>query len=304
MKKIVIAFATILLVISCKNENSPGNSVATLQRDIKNEEKPVGIVDEKNQKTNIVNGDISDVPPQNEPEKTKQTQQVPQAKPDWDKKIIKTAALNLKVKDYNAYNSSLRDKIKQAGGYVAQEQQTQSDYKIENAISIKVPVDQFDNAVTLITSGVEELNEKKITSQDVTTEVVDVRSRLESKKQVRLRYLDLLKQAKNMQDILSVQSEISGIQEEIESAAGRIEYLSHSSSFSTINLTFYQVLNESAKDAEKISFGTKVGAAFKTGWSWIGELLVAIVSIWPLLLLIFVGFIIYKRTKPSKIKQA
>jgi len=304
MKKIVIAFATILLVISCKNENSPGNSVATLQRDIKNEEKPVGIVDEKNQKTNIVNGDITGTPPQNEPDKAKQIQQTPQAKPDWDKKIIKTAALNLKVKDYKAYNSSLRDKIKQAGGYVAQEQQTQSDYKIENAISIKVPVDQFDNAVTLITSGVEELNEKKITSQDVTTEVVDVRSRLESKKQVRLRYLDLLKQAKNMQDILSVQSEINGIQEEIESAAGRIEYLSHSSSFSTINLTFYQVLNESAKDAEKISFGTKVGAAFKTGWSWIGELLVAIVSIWPLLLLIFVGFIIYKRTKPSKIKQA
>ena len=206
MKKIVIAFATILLVISCKNENSPGNSVATLQRDIKNEEKPVGIVDEKNQKTNIVNGDITGTPPQNEPDKAKQIQQTPQAKPDWDKKIIKTAALNLKVKDYKAYNSSLRDKIKQAGGYVAQEQQTQSDYKIENAISIKVPVDQFDNAVTLITSGVEELNEKKITSQDVTTEVVDVRSRLESKKQVRLRYLDLLKQAKNMQDILSVQS--------------------------------------------------------------------------------------------------
>jgi hypothetical protein len=33
--------------------------------------------------------------------------------------------------------------------------------------------------------------------------------------------------AKNMEEILSVQSEINGIQEEIESAAGRIEYLGH-----------------------------------------------------------------------------
>ena len=82
-----------------------------------------------------------------------------------------------------------------------------------------------------------ELNEKKITSEDVTTEVIDTRSRLEAKKQVRLRYLDLLKQAKNMEEILSVQSEINGIQEQIESAAGRMEYLQHSSSFSTIHLT-------------------------------------------------------------------
>ena len=127
---------------------------------------------------------------------------------------------------------------------------------------------------------------------------------MEAKKQVRLRYMDLLKQAKNMEEILNVQSEINGIQEEIESAAGRIEYLGHSSVFSTINLTYYQILNSSAKDNDKPSFGTELSNAFKNGWSWIGDLFVGLVSIWPLLLLIFTGVIIYKRTKLQKPKQA
>ena len=153
-------------------------------------------------------------------------------------------------------------------------------------------------------NDVKKLNEKRITSEDVTTEFVDTRSRLESKKQVRLRYLDLLKQARNMEEILSVQSEINGIQEEIESASGRIEYMNHSSSFSTINLTFYQIVNASAVDPEKITFSTKLGNAFKNGWSWIGEVFVGIVSVWPLLLMIFAGFVIYKKTKTPKVKQA
>ena len=167
-----------------------------------------------------------------------------------------------------------------------------------------MPVDQFDNAVVQLTANTEKINEKKITSQDVTTEVIDTKSRMEAKKQVRLRYMDLLKQAKNMEEILSVQSEINGIQEEIESATGRIEYLGHSSTFSTIHLTYYQILNSSAKDTNNPSFGTKLSSAFKTGWSWIGDLFVGLVSIWPLFLLIFTGVIIYKRTKLQKPKQA
>lgn len=307
MKKILIALAAVFLVISCEREKASKEAITDVNKvtkDVKNLGDLSNTVERNNQLTSGAIDQKNETPPQKQQDKKPQDQTTPATKEDWDKKIIKTASLNLEVKDYTAYNSSLRDKIKQTGGYVAQEQQTQSDYKIENTITIKVPVDQFDNAVNLISTSVKEINEKKITSADVTTEVIDTRSRLEAKKQVRLRYLDLLKQARNMEEILRVQSEINGIQEEIESAAGRIEYLSHSSSFSTINLTFYQILNATAKDTDKPSFSTKLGAAFKNGWSWVGEVFVGIVSIWPLLLMIFAGFIIYKKTKTPKVKQA
>ena len=237
---------------------------------------------------------------QQQPKEKKQ----PIVNAEWDKKIIKTALLNLEVKDYTGYYSSLREKIKNIGGYIAQEEQRQSAYKIENTLVIKVPVEQFDNALVQLTDKAEKLNEKKITSQDVSAEYIDIRSRMESKKQVRQQYIALLKQAKNMEDILNVQSEINSIQEEIEAAAGRVEFLGHSSAYSSINLTYYQVLNSSASDNDKPSFGTRISAAFKTGWEWITSLFVGLVSVWPLCLVTFFALIFYRRMKPAKVKQS
>jgi len=222
---------------------------------------------------------------------------------DWDKKIVKTASINIEVKNYKSFSGLMRDNIKKFGGYIAQEEQNQSDYKIENTVAIKVPVDQFDNLVNEFTKEQEKIVEKKITSEDVTTDMVDTKSRLETKKEVRLRYLDLLKQAKNMQDILNVQNEINGIQEDIDAAVGRIEYLSHSSSYSTIHLTYFEVLNASAKDTAEPSYGTKVWLSFKNGWDWIGEVVVGLISIWPLFLLAFACWFAYKKWMPTKMHK-
>ena len=300
MKKITVVFTTLVIFISCQNKNSKEKIVSPFTL------TEVDKISANYKPENSIAGFQSDstATPQFEPEDQKKQpiSSAPIPNPDWDKKIIKTASLNLEIKKYNEWNSSLKEKVKQLGGYIAQEEQTQSEYKIENTLTIKIPVDQFDNAINQLSTTVEKVNEKKITSQDVTGEVVDTKSRLEAKKQVRQRYMDLLKQAKNMEDILSVQSEIDDIQEEIESADGRINYLTHSAVFSTINLTFYQVLNPSAIDTDKPSFGHKLSDAFRNGWSWVGELLVGIISIWPLLLIIFTAFIIYKSVRTPKTK--
>ncbi len=211
--------------------------------------------------------------------------QVPAGKPDWNKKIIKTGSLNVEVKEYAKFNQLVHTAANQFGGYIADEQQTETAYKIENTITIKVPVDQFQSAVDFLTSGDGKINEKKISSEDVTTQYVDTKSRLEAKKQVRLRYLDLLKQAKNMEEILQVQNEINEIQEEIESAAGRINYLSNAAAMSTIHLTFYQVLNPAAGDPENSGLWEKVKSAFFTGWNGVGDVLIGLVYVWPLLII-------------------
>ena len=221
---------------------------------------------------------------------------------DWDKKIIKNANLAIEVKDFKLFTGQLYTAIKQAGGYVAQSEQTKSDYRIENVVTIKVPVDQFDNAVAALTAGKENVITQKITSQDVTGEVIDTKSRLEAKKQVRERYMDMLKQAKNMGEVLQVQKEINSLQVEMEAAAGRINYLSHSSAMSTIELTYYQVLQEQPNDNVKPSFGQRVFNALSGGLEWLGELLVLLLSLWPLWLLLGGVWWAYKKLKTSKTK--
>ena len=206
---------------------------------------------------------------------------------DWDKKIIKNATLSVEVKNHKSFNDFVHDQVKRTGGYVAEEEQNKSDYKIENIATIKVPVDQFDNLVKLITSTKDDnVVSQKVTSQDVTGEVIDTRSRTEAKRQVRLRYLDLLKQAKNMEDILKVQSEINSIQEEIEAGAGRVSYLTHAAAYSTIQLTFYEILNVSAEHGDKPGFGQRVLNALSNGMDWVGETLVVFLTLWPLWLLL------------------
>ena len=237
------------------------------------------------------------------PKPSTPTQQSPESKPDWNKKIIKTGTLNVEVKDYAKFNQVVHSSASRFGGYIADELQSETEYKIENTIVIKVPVDQFQSAVDFLTSGDGKINEKKISSEDVTTQYVDTRSRLEAKKQVRLRYLDLLKQAKDMEEILQVQSEINGIQEEIESASGRINYLSSASAMSTIHLTYYQVINASAQETETVSFWEKSKYAFLSGWDGLVEVLIGLLNIWPLAIIFAVGVWAVKRSAFKKLKS-
>jgi hypothetical protein len=220
--------------------------------------------------------------------------------PDWDSKIIKTATLKVEIKDFKKYNDYVHGAVKLYGAYVAQEDQNLTDEKSETTITIKVPVSQFENIMIKLPEDGKVL-EKKINTEDVTGEVVDTKSRLEAKKQMRLKYLEFLKQSKNMEEVLQVQNEINSIQEQIESAAGRVAFLSNQSAMSTINLTFYQPLDGFNPSDATPSFLTRVSDAFKTGASWIGELFVGLVSIWPLLLVTFGIYFGWKKLRLRKV---
>ncbi|MEP7237329.1 MAG: DUF4349 domain-containing protein [Ferruginibacter sp.] len=220
---------------------------------------------------------------------------------DWDSKIIKNATLKVEIKDFKKYNSFVHNAVKQYGAYVAQEEQTLSDEKSETSITIKVPVAQFEDMMNALPADDGKVVEKKITTDDVASEVVDTKSRLEAKKQLRLKYLEFLKQSKNMSEVLQVQNEVDNIQQQIESAAGRVSFLNQQTAFSTINLSFYQPMEGYKPTGEAPSFLTRLSSAFKTGGSWIAELFIGLVSIWPLVLVVFAIYFGWKKLRPAKV---
>jgi hypothetical protein len=254
----------------------------------------------------VATADQQSAPPGNENEKKEQQPQQPNTTTatytDWEKKIIKNANLNIETEDYDAYNLQVHNNVKQWGGYIAQEEQQATEYRKANTINLKVPVDQFDNIVQALTSGKDKVLIKNITSEDVTGEVVDTRARMEAKRQIRERYMDLLKQAKNMEEILQVQNVINDIQVQIESANGRINYLTHASAYSTIQLTFFQVLKPGTPDVQQPSFGNRVLDSLKNGLMWIGELLLLILNLWPLALLGIIAYWGFKKWRSARLK--
>jgi len=226
----------------------------------------------------------------------------PAPNPDWDKKIIKVADINLEVKDFKTFTRRLHQAVKQSGGYVAQEEQNQSPAGISNSVTIKVPVAAFDDLLTQLPADSDKLVGRKVTAQDVTLEVVDTKSRLETKKEVRERYLELLRQAHNMKDILAVQNEINDIQQDMEAAAGRIAYLGHSAAYSTINCHFYQLLTPGTPDDGSPSFVHRIKDAIADGWDGFSSFLIGLLHVWPFL--IGVGFLFYWARKMMRSARA
>lgn len=219
---------------------------------------------------------------------------------DRDKKVIKTATLKLEVKDHKRYSETLYSSIKQFGGYTAAEEQLMQEGMIETTVAIKVPVAHFESLINQLSGPETKVMERKISTDDVTTQVVDTKARLEAKKQMRLKYLDFLQQSKNMAEVLQVQQEINGIQEEIEAASGRVNYLQNQALFSTINLVYYQPLAGYHPSGDKPGFFKRVSAAFRMGMNGIAEMLVALISVWPLLVLALLAWIGWRKLKAGK----
>jgi hypothetical protein len=221
---------------------------------------------------------------------------------DWDKKIIKTANIKLELKDYSSYNQIIHNSTKRYGAYIASEQQTEQDGKLENSLSIKVPVDQFEALMNALPVEGVKLIEKQITTEDVTVEVVDTKSRIVARKKIRDRYLDLLKQAKNMKEILEVQNEINTIQEDIEAGTGRVDYLVHQAAYSTINLKYYQYLFVNKIPDEEPTFITKLKEAFNDGASIVSGFILIVITFWPFLLSALLLWYFIKRHSIRQLK--
>ena len=218
------------------------------------------------------------------------------ANPDWDRKIVKTADISIETKNFPRFTERLHRLVRESGGYIAQEDQSQSPAEIKNSISIRVPVDRFDDLLQQLPADSDRLTEKKISSQDVSMEVVDTKSRLETKREVRERYVDLLKQANKMKDILTIQQEIDGIQEQMEAAAGRINFLGHAAALSTVNLKFYQVLDAGAVAVPtQPTFLHRIKVSFLVGWGFLSELGLGLLTVWPLWLALGLGLAAWKR---------
>ena len=202
---------------------------------------------------------------------------------DWNKKIIKTGTLTSETENYHKYNIQIHELLKKWETYIASEQENSSSYKIENVLTIKIPVQYFDEAVQQLSfSATGKLLAKQITASDVTAEFFDTRARIETKKRIRLRYLDMVQKAKNVEEVLQVEREINSMQEQIEAAEGRINYLGHSAAYSTIQLTFFQILNSEAANGENPAFGVRLLTAVTDGSRWVGEFIIFMLTLWPI----------------------
>jgi len=216
-----------------------------------------------------------------------------------DRKVIWTGDLDLQVKNVEESSNKIKDITKEFGGFISDMNLSNSNYEISNLITVKIENNQFQALIDAIKKEAVFIKNIGISSTDVTEEFIDIQSRLKTKKEVRERYIDILKnKTGSVKDVLEAEEAIRVITEEIEAKEGRLRYLENRVKFSTLRIRIYQEVSYEKEPAVfKKSYADKATEALGNGWSIITTFVLFLLNIWPLLFVAFGGFMFWKWRK-------
>lgn len=196
-----------------------------------------------------------------------------------EQKIIKSALLRFEASNPEETHQNILQLTREYKGFVQSDNAGKNYNQLYRNMMVRVPTENFQPFLDAISAGVPYFDQKDISRQDVSEEFVDLEARLKAKKELEARYLELLKQAKNVKELLEIERELSNIREEIEAKQGRLNYLQNKVSMSTVAIEFYQ---QTAETGVTLSYGKKIVNALKGGWDGISVFFLGLLYLWPL----------------------
>lgn len=157
--------------------------------------------------------------------------------PFQERLIIRTANMSLVVANTEEAMATISKMAEENGGWVVNSSVFQYNENAKTGnITIRVPSSGFNSALEALRGLAVEVRNESTSGQDVTEEFVDVSARLENLEATAERVRAFLEDARNVEEALAVNQELSRLESDIEAMKGRLQYLSQSASFSTITV--------------------------------------------------------------------
>ena len=146
-------------------------------------------------------------------------------------RVVKHARIGLRIRGgaLDAPLQAARDAAEAAGGYVEQTDQSRT----SATITVRVPSASYAEVLDRI-EHLGRVTGRSEQGDDVTAEYTDLDARLRNLRAQEAVLLDLMRQARSIPDTITVQQQLSGIQEQIEQLTGQQRVLDGQSSFATI----------------------------------------------------------------------
>jgi hypothetical protein len=160
-----------------------------------------------------------------------------------DRMIVKNGEIDLLVESTNTAIDQVTQIATDNGGYVLTSQSSLTGVAKSAIITIAVRSDQFETAMRRLRQIAIEVQRETSSGQDVSSEYVDLESRLRNLEATRDRIKSFLDQAKTVDEALKINQQLSDIEAEIEQVKGRMTYLSGRSAFSTITITVQEKID-------------------------------------------------------------
>ncbi|MBE0408879.1 MAG: DUF4349 domain-containing protein [Anaerolineales bacterium] len=155
--------------------------------------------------------------------------------------VIKEAQLEIVVADPPETLDMISQLANEMGGYVVSaylhQTRTASGEEYPRAtITIRVPSERLDEALSVIEDQSDRLPVRRVNSQDVTSEYTDLQSRLRNLEAAEDQLIRIMESASRTEDVLNVHRELTNVREQIELIKGKIQYYDQSSQLSSITV--------------------------------------------------------------------
>ena len=216
-------------------------------------------------------------------------------------KIIYTANLTLESKDYDTARAALDAALNDAGGYLESSSEY-SDVGSSRSVNLtfRVPEENYQSFLDAVAQA-GNVTYKSQQADDVTTQYMDVETRLANLEAQRTRLQELQAQADNLSDLLQIETSLTDVQSQIESWQSQLDWYSNQVQQCTVYVNLSEVQNYTPTDE---SFLGSVGAAFAQGWSnfvnGLQQLAVWLAGAWPVVLVVAAaaaGFAVWRKKR-------
>jgi hypothetical protein len=183
-----------------------------------------------------------------------------------DRKIIRNGELTLETESPTEGLRKITVAAESHGGFVVTSEFKQNPVsagvKPTQSVTVvaRVPSPQFAAALEQIRNAGQRVIQEKVTGQDVSEEYLDVEARLRNKKALEGQFLEIMKQARKVEEALDVQTQLADVRTEIERLAGRRRFLENQAALSTITTTLQ--MPQPIIAATTAGFGTTIKQAF------------------------------------------
>jgi len=154
-----------------------------------------------------------------------------------DRMIVRTGEMSVVVENVLKARDDIAQLAARFDGYVVASSIWGEEAEMRGWISIRVPDEKFEPALTELRNLAIRVKSESTSSQDVTEEYIDLESRLKNAEATEKQYLALLEKATDVEDILRIYERLSQVRQEIEQIKGQMQYLERTASMSIISVS-------------------------------------------------------------------
>ena len=191
-----------------------------------------------------------------------------------NRKMIQKVWIDAETEDMDGVMQSVNAKIKELGGYVeAQESYNGSSYSGTRRrtanLTVRIPEDKLEQFVEQVNSASNVVSTNR-TVDDITLSYVATESRIQALETQHARLLELLAKAETMEDLLTIEKELTNVLTELEQVKSTLKVYDNQINYATIHLTVTEVKEYTVVE-EPESVWDRMGTGFMNTLEGVGE---------------------------------